>query len=302
MEDTLTVKPALATRPHLLAALWLAVAGAAIVLALADAKFGWLHSSFPASISNASLVLLLLALGCEFMDSTIGMGYGTTLTPVLLILGYPVTVIVPAAVLSQFIGNLSSAFFHHQAGNVDFLRDHKARNTALIMGTVGMVVSVLSVLVAVRLPQDVLRTMVAAIVAVLGVFLLISTRLKFEFRWRNIGILAGLAAFNKSFSGGGYGPLVCGGQVLAGLSVRKAVATTALAEAIVCVVTVVTYWATGATLPLAVVLPLVAGSVLSTPLSAVTLRRLPTSLVRRLMGVAVLALGVLALLKVTRGI
>lgn len=301
MEQTLTLDPRILSR-RALAALWLAVAGAAVVLAMADGRFGWLGGAALSSIPQASLVLLLLALGCEFIDATIGMGYGTTLTPLLLILGYPVTVIVPAAVLSQLCGNISASFFHHRAGNVDFLRDHQARNTALVMGGVGLVVSVASVLVAVRLPEAVLRVAVAAIVWLLGIFLMASSRLKLRFRWRNVAILAGVAGFNKAISGGGYGPLVCGGQVLVGLDVRKAVATTALAEALVCVATVATYYATGATISPAVLVPLVVGSLLSTPLSALTLRRLPTSLVRRLMGVAVLVLGTVALLKAIRSI
>ena len=42
------------------------------------------------------LPIVLLAFFCELVDSTLGMGYGTTLTPLLLAVGYEPIAIVPA--------------------------------------------------------------------------------------------------------------------------------------------------------------------------------------------------------------
>jgi len=277
--------------------LWLSLAAAGVAAALADSQFGWLQSlsDVAAPISRSSLVLLLLALGCEFMDATIGMGYGTTLTPILLVLGYPVGIVVPAALLSQLLANISAAFFHHQTGNFNFWKDHQVRNTGLLMGLVGLGVSVVTMLFALKLPDRYLRMGITLIVISIGVFMLVCSRFQIRFRMRNVGLLAAVAAFNKAFSGGGYGPLVCGGQVLVGLPVRAAVASTAVAEAMVCVAAVVTFYAGGRTVPLFLLLPLVTGSLLSTPLSAVTLNRLPQALVKKLMALAILLLGAYAL-------
>jgi hypothetical protein len=270
---------------------------AGVAAALADSQFEWLQalSDVPAPIAWSSLVLLLLALGCEFMDATIGMGYGTTLTPILLVLGYPVGIVVPAALLSQLLANISVAFFHHKAGNFNFWNDHQTRNTGLIMGLVGLTVSVVTMLFALKLPDRYLRTGITLMVIGIGVFMLVGSRFKIRFRMRNVAILAGVAAFNKAFSGGGYGPLVCGGQVLVGLPVRASVASTAVAEAMVCVAAVVTFYAGGKTVPLFLLLPLVTGALLSTPLSAVTLNRLPQTVVKKLMAAAILLLAAYAL-------
>lgn len=277
--------------------LWLALLTAGVTAALADSHFGWLQSlsDIAVPVSQSSLVLLLLALGCEFMDATIGMGYGTTLTPILLVLGYPVGIVVPAALLSQLLANLSAAFFHHETGNFNFWKDHQVRNTGLIMGLVGLGVSVATMLFALKLPDQVLRIGITLIVIGIGVFMLVGARFKIRFRMRNVGILAAVAAFNKAFSGGGYGPLVCGGQVLVGLPVRASVASTAVAESIVCAAAVVTFYAGGRTVPLFLLLPLVTGSLLSTPVSAVVLNRLPQTLVKKLMALAILLLGAYAL-------
>ena len=297
-----TAHIALGTRPRHVA-VWLVVVLAAAGVAAADAQGAWLAGwdGREATVPLESLVLLLLALGCEFVDATIGMGYGTTLTPVLLLMGYPVSVIVPCAVLSQLAGNASAAFFHHQAGNVDFLRDRKARGAALVIGGIGMAVSIGTVLLALRLSPGALKVGVSISIIAVGIFLLVKSPFAAKFRLRNVAALGAVAAFNKALSGGGYGPLVCGGQVLAGLDVRAAVGTTAVAEALVCASTAAMYFAGGAALPVAVLVPLTAGSLLSTPASAMVLRRLPTALARKLMGSAVLLLGLLALLKVANG-
>ncbi|HEY3358171.1 MAG TPA: sulfite exporter TauE/SafE family protein [Polyangia bacterium] len=280
-------------------ALWLGLAAAAAAAAAWDAHSGALRtfSGVTPPLVWSSLALLGLAFGCEFVDATIGMGYGTTLTPVLLILGYPVKTVVAAALLSQLLANVAVAFFHHQAGNYDFWRDRRARNAGLIMGGVGLGVSAVTMLVAIRIDASLLRLGITVMVIGIGLFMLAAANFKLRFRMGGIAALAGVAAFNKAFSGGGYGPLVAGGQVLVGMPVRAAVATTAIAEALVCVAAVVAYYAAGQRIPLYLVLPLVAGAILSTPLSAFTLRRLPPGLVRRLMGFAIVALGLWALVQ-----
>jgi len=276
---------------------WLALLAIDVAAAWLDGRLAFLHWNVTTAppVANSSMVLLLLALGCEFMDATIGMGYGTTLTPILIILGYPVAYVVPAALVSQFIANLSAAFFHHKAGNFNFWKDHQTRNTALVMGGIGLVVSIAATQLAVKLPAHVLRSAITLMVLGIGVFMLVGSQLKIRFRMRNVGVLAGVAAFNKAFTGGGYGPLVCGGQVLVGLPIRAAIASTAMAEAIVCLAAVITYLASGRTIPLFLIVPLVIGALLSTPVSAITLRRLPQVLVKRLMALAIIVLGAYAL-------
>ena len=47
--------------------------------------------------------IFLAAFIAEYFDSSLGMGYGTTLTPVLLFMGYTPMQIVPAVLLSEMI-------------------------------------------------------------------------------------------------------------------------------------------------------------------------------------------------------
>lgn len=53
------------------------------------------------------------------MDSTLGMGYGTTLTSTLLLFGFGPMQIVPVVLLSELVSGLLAGFFHHKEGNVN---------------------------------------------------------------------------------------------------------------------------------------------------------------------------------------
>ena len=67
----------------------------------------------------------ILSLLCEYMDASIGMGYGTTLTPILLIFGFSPLQVVPAVLLGQLVGGAVGGLAHHRLGNIklDFRRD-----------------------------------------------------------------------------------------------------------------------------------------------------------------------------------
>ena len=60
------------------------------------------------------LLLFGMAFICEFIDSSLGMGYGTILSPVLIIMGFDPLVAIPALLLSQAVGGFTAAIFHHQ--------------------------------------------------------------------------------------------------------------------------------------------------------------------------------------------
>jgi uncharacterized membrane protein YfcA len=70
--------------------------------------------------------LVLLAFACEYVDSTLGMGYGTTLTPLLLLFGFGTKQIVPSVLLSEFVTGLLAGGLHHGLGNVRFTRGSRA--------------------------------------------------------------------------------------------------------------------------------------------------------------------------------
>jgi len=181
-------------------------------------------------------VLVVLAFLCETVDSALGMGYGTTLTPILLLLGYPPLLIVPTILFSEFISGLLAGLFHHSCGNISLRRKSRDWRVIGVLGATGAIGAVVAVFVAVNISKVVLKGYIGAMVLAMGLLVLLLRRKTFAFSWRRIFGLGLLSAFNKGMSGGGYGPLVVSGQILSGNTATSSIGVTSMAESIICAV------------------------------------------------------------------
>jgi uncharacterized membrane protein YfcA len=235
---------------------------------------------------NIELVIPIVALAfvCELVDSSLGMGYGTTLTPLLLVMGYEPLEIVPAVLFSEFITGVLAGVFHHEFGNVDLRPGSQDFKVAGMLSALSVVGVFLAVVVAVRLPTWAVKLYVGVLVLAIGLVILKNSKRQAPFSWRRIGVLGFVAAFNKGMSGGGYGPVVAGGQVLAGVRGRTAVGIASLAEGFTSLVGVVFYLASGAPLSWHLAPSLMLGAVLSVPLAAYVVSRIPTGRLTLLIG------------------
>jgi hypothetical protein len=248
-----------------------------------------------------ALALALGSLVCEYFDSALGMGYGTTLTPLLMILGFEVLDILPCILLSQMVAGIAGGVAHHQMGNVDFRRGGRALPTMLVLAACSIIGTVGAALLAVRLPKPVLNVAIGGLITGVGLFLLIHRHAELRFSWRRITTLGLVAAFNKGLSGGGYGPLVTGGQILAGVSGKNAVGITSLAEGLTCLVGLIAYGLTMGLPDWRLALPLTAGALVSIPAATYTVRLMPPQLLKGTIGWVTVFLGSMALLKVIMG-
>jgi len=222
------------------------------------------------------LPIIPLAFICEFVDSSLGMGYGTTLTPLLLILGYDPLDIVPAVLFSEFITGILAGLLHHEFKNVDLRPGTRDFNVTLVMTLLSIVGVVLAVLISVSLPKWAVKAYIGFVVLVIGISILLYHKRKHSFSWKRIAGLGILASFNKGISGGGYGPVVTGGQVLSGIESRQAVAIASMAEGITSAVGVSIYLLKGVPLNLNLALSLLIGAVISVPPAAYFIKRVST--------------------------
>ncbi|MCK4578899.1 MAG: TSUP family transporter, partial [Candidatus Marinimicrobia bacterium] len=99
------------------------------------------------------------------------------------------------------------------------------------------------------------------------------------------------AAFNKGISGGGYGPVVTGGMVLSGVNSRNAVGITSLAEGVASAVGVIAYLACSAEIAWHLAPSLLLGAILSVPVAAYAVSRLPTKRITLAIGSLCTILG-----------
>ncbi len=245
-----------------------------------------------------ALVIIVLAFVCEYIDSSLGMGYGTTLTPLLMIAGFKPLQIVPSILLSEFITGLLAGFFHHRHKNVNFKKGSIDFKIAAVMSGCSVFGALSAALVAIRLSQFYLKLYIALIVLAMGIIILFTLKRTFAFSWKKIYFLGSIAAFNKGISGGGYGPIVTGGQIISGVSSKSAIGITSLAEGLTCLVGVAVYFAvSNHTVDWQLAPYLVVGAVLSVPLATLTVKRLKTDMVKLGVGIATLALGLFTLVK-----
>lgn len=268
------------------------------------------------------IVIILIAFFSEYIDSTLGMGYGTTLTPVLLLFGFSPLQIVPSILLSELITGLLAGFTHHSVGNVDFRP--KTMNpkriycaikkfgifesfkigipshlkVVLLIALCSIVGTAVAVFIAVSIPKFYLELYIGLLVLFIGFVILLTLNKHYRFSWKKVTGLSLIASFNKGMSGGGYGPVVTGGQLLAGVNGKNAVGITSLAEGLTCVVGVIAYLLTKNMIDWTLAPYLILGAVVSVPVSALTVKRIKTKKLRAMIGILTLILGFITLGKI----
>jgi len=294
------VKPAEDVREQSVAQPWtsyipavtgLAALTAAIVLAV--------FARYEAVPMWQPLMLAAIAFCCEFVDSSLGMGYGTTFTPLLLIMGFELKTIVPVILLSEFLTGMTAGGFHHALGNASFKPRSRDSKVAGVLAAAGVIGALVGVLFLTGVPRFWSRLYFALMITAMGVIVLARGKAKFRFSWSKIVGLGLISSFNKGMSGGGYGPLVVSGQLLSGCEAKNAVACTSIAESLVCLVALITFAVVGTFPTPALAIPIVIGAVLSAPCASAMTRYLNTRLdLKKLVGVIVLILGLVCFTKV----
>jgi len=268
-------------------------------------------------------MIVICAFICEYVDSTLGMGYGTTLTPGLLLVGFSPMQIVPAILLSELISGVLAGIFHHFEGNVNFKPKtmdiskikgwvknygicHGFRHAlsfdskvVLLLASCSIIGTIAAVFIAINIPTFWLKLYIGVLVLSMGVVILVFYNKNFKFSPKKIVGLGLLASFNKGMSGGGYGPIVTSGQILSGVQSKSAVGITSLAEGLTCLVGVITY-ALVSTNPVDWGLApyIVIGAVLSVPFSAKSVKIISTRKLKLAIAILTIALGILTIAKI----
>lgn len=243
------------------------------------------------------LPILPLAFICELVDSSLGMGYGTTLTPILIILGYEPLVIVPSVLFSEFITGLLSGVFHQEFGNTNLRPGTRDFKITVVLSMLSILGVVIAVFITMNIPGWFIKVYIGIIVAGIGIIILLRKSKEIKFSWGRLAGLGTLAAFNKGISGGGYGPVVTGGQVLVGVEGRNAIAIAGVAEGITSAVGVLIFILNGVTLDPSLTPSLTIGAVLSVPVAAYIVSKISVKRITSAIGGTMLTLGSYTLLR-----
>ncbi len=257
---------------------------------------------------------------CEFIDASLGMMYGTVLSPVLIIAGFEPVLVVPSILLSQAVGGFTASIFHHRLRNVNLApktvnprvianklfelgciesfkrvttRDFKV---SFCVSSLGIVATISAAMVAISIPKAFLKTYIGILVLVMGLILLLGP--EFRFSWNKMVAVGLLSSFNKGLSGGGFGPVVTSGQVIAGRDGKSSVGATTFAEAPICIAGFLTFLITKGMSDWNLLIFLSIGALLGAPLGALLTSKFKSEKrIKIVLGILTLVLGVWTLIK-----
>ena len=241
------------------------------------------------------LTLMVLAFSCEYVDSSLGMGYGTILSPLLIIAGIDPLLVIPSILISQAMAGLTAALFHHRYENVDLRTSRRDANIALLIIGVGVSATVCGVFVALNIPVSALKTYIGVLVLAMGMIIL--TGKTFKFSWKRLIGVGALSAFNKSMSGGGFGPVVTCGQIVSGVEFKRSIAITTFTEAPICLVSFLLYMVLGGGIEPLLPIVLTIGAMLAAPLGPKGTSIMNAKGALKAVGILAMALGTFTLLK-----
>ncbi len=196
-------------------------------------QMGWTGTNEWAIIWSVVAVAMIF----EFMDATAGMGFGTAITPLLLVMGFNPKQIVPVVMIQQGVAGLIGTFLHAEYQNVEWKFKPMSETIKLwlyiaIPGIAAVAFSVTSVYAIFKFAKVWITLYVCALLLMMGIISLYQGVSKRErpYRPKMMMFWAFLAGFNKGVGGGGYGPVVTIGGLMSGVPAKSMMAVTAISE------------------------------------------------------------------------
>ena len=244
----------------------------------------------------SEILIILAAFFASVIDTSLGMCYGTILTPSLIIAGYSPTIVVPAVLLSQLVVDIAGGATHTKVKNFT-KRDIKV---ALLVAIPATTLAGIGAFSNLNLSKIIIKSYIGVLVAILGFLTLYGIRLRKS--PKGLVLISSIAGFNKGFMGGGFGPVVVSGQIIFNHDVRPSVAIGDIAEIPVCIVGLLVFAIFAelsfSTIFLIVCIPAMVGSLIGPHL---TVRISQKNYAEKIIGVVMLILGVITLMKIFLG-
>ncbi len=259
----------------------------------------------------------------EIIDAGLGMGYGTVLSPFLIALGYDPLIVVPSILLSQAMGGFIASLFHQKYQNVDFkpastnitkimqslkkigfvesfkkgfTKDFKIMLSITILG---IIATIFGASAAIKIPKSFLTAYIGILVLAIGILLLWGK--SFIFSWKKMMGVGLLASFNKGISGGGFGPVTTGGQVIAGNEHKSSIGCTTLAEAPICIAGFITYLLLKGLPSYDLLIMTCIGAMIGAPIGALLTKKINTTKLKCILGILMIILGALTIINLITG-
>jgi uncharacterized protein len=254
--------------------------------------------------------VVALAIIFEFLDASAGMGYGTAVTPLLLVMGFNPKQIVPIVMIQQATAGWVGTFLHREFANVEWSFKPMSETIKLwlfvsVTGCLAVGISVTAVYAIFKVAKVWISLYVAMLLVMMGVMSMISASRERTYKPKMMIMWGALAAFNKGVGGGGYGPVVTIGGILSGIPIKSMMAITALCEATISSFSIIvwlTMLAGGEVLDFILLPSMMLGSMVAAVLAPWMTRTLPEKIWRWIVPTYSLILAAYVCYKVIPGV
>ncbi|MFC1894832.1 sulfite exporter TauE/SafE family protein [Candidatus Dependentiae bacterium] len=249
-------------------------------------------------------LIIILSFLMELIDSSLGMGYGTILSPLFIIIfEYQPEIVIPSILLSQAISGTIAGIFHNKYKNVSFKIHNKTwvenikygftkeLRFVLLISITGGCFTIVGATLTNYINPIILKTYIS--ILTIGIGIITITKKRFVFSWKKIIGFGMLSTFNKGFTGGGFGPILTGGQILSGHKEKSAIGCTTLAEGPVCLIGFLAYLildnVQGSLFSF--LTPMIIGSVLASPIGAFLTKKINKNSLNLIISILLIILG-----------
>jgi len=242
------------------------------------------------------ILMVLIAFVSELIDSSLGMMYGTILSPLLIIFGFAPELVVPSILFSQAMGGFMATFFHHKNHNAVFHPKSKDFKIAFLIFSFGIIAVVIGALVGSIVSGKFMNTYIGILCMIMGTIVLYGR--SFLFSWTKVLSIGIVSSFNKALSGGGFGPIVASGLIISGQGEKQSIGTTDFAEAPICFTAFLSWIIFNGYIPLTLLAPLTVGAIFGGLCGPFALAKIKSQrTIKIIVGILVVFLGLWTLLK-----
>lgn len=245
------------------------------------------------------LIFFTVGILAQFIDGSIGMGYGVSSSRLLISFGIYPAIASASVHTAEIFTTLASGGFHLKFGNVQ-------RHMAVSLIIPGILGAILGAYLCVKISTGPIKIIVNSILLLMGIIILyqftFKNFIKLELRRPSLRMLLPLgffAAFIDTLGGGGWGPIATTTLVVNNTEPRKAIGSVNFAEFFITVAGVITFltflgWEK---FEWKIVLALMLGGLISAPLGALFCKKLSPKLLGILVGIGVILLSIFSLIQ-----
>jgi uncharacterized membrane protein YfcA len=222
----------------------------------------------------------------QMVDGTLGMGYGVTSATCLMTFGISPVSVSAAIHTSEIFTTATSGYSHYKFGNVN----KKMFRHLVIPGVIGAVLGAIMLVFVGEKYGKWLMPIIALYAMFLGLKILIKAfqQPKKSKKIKRLGWLAGAGGFLDSFGGGGWGPIVTSTLISKGRSPRFTIGTVNLTEFFITMASALTFFISVGVSHWNVVLGLLIGGGVASPLAARMAGKLPRKTMMIAVGIMIM--------------